>query len=197
MKALGIAFFLMCLNQFCGVFAIINYSSMIFEKTGSNIDPNVNSIILGVVQIIGTYASTIFVDISGRKILLIISSFGMGLGLAVEAVYEYYSTQFDLEAYNFIPIVSLCFVIFIGSVGVISIAFVVIVEVLPSKIRSMGSILTMNISCILAFTVLKLFPVAMEYLGLPVVLILMAGFSVLGGCFVIFFVPETKGIQLE
>ncbi|KAL5281944.1 hypothetical protein ACFFRR_005312 [Megaselia abdita] len=197
MNALGIAFFLMCLNQFCGVFAFINYSSSMFEKTGSKLDPNINSIILGVVQIIGTYASTIFVDISGRKILLIISSFGMAFGLTVEAVYEHYAAIYNLESYNFIPIVSFCFVIFIGSVGVISISYVVIVEVLPSNIRSIGSILTMNVLCILAFTVLKLFPVAMEYFGLSVVLIFTASFSALGGIFIILFVPETKGKQLE
>lgn len=187
----------MSLHQFCGVFAFINYSSSIFEKTGSKLDPNINTIILGAVQIIGSYASTIFVDISGRKILLTISSFGMALGLTVEAVYEYYAAQFDLEAYNFIPIVSFCFVILIGNVGVVSIAFLVIVEVLPSKIRSKGSILTMNFFCVLTFSALKLFPVALEYFGLSVVLMFTAFFSAFGGVFVLFFIPETKGKHLK
>lgn len=187
----------MCLNQFCGAFAFINYSSSIFEKSGSKLDPNLNSIILGAVQIVGTYASTIFVDIAGRRLLLTISSFGMAAGLATEVIYEYLSVQYDLTAYSFIPLASFCFVIFFGSVGVISISFVVTVEVLPAKIRSIGSILTMNVLCILAFTALKLFPVCMDYFGLPIVLSFTAIFSVVGGCFVLLFVPETKGKSLS
>lgn len=67
-KALFIGIVLITLNEFSGVFPMIHYTATIFEESGSNLTPNVSAICVGVLQIIGTYMSTILVDRIGRKV---------------------------------------------------------------------------------------------------------------------------------
>jgi hypothetical protein len=63
---MGIA--LMALNQFCGCFAMLNYTGTIFAESGSNLSPNLSAIIVGVIQIFGAYFSTALVEKAGRKV---------------------------------------------------------------------------------------------------------------------------------
>lgn len=67
-KALTISLFLMALDQFSGLFPMINYASMIFQQSGSSLSPNLSSIIMALLQLVGTYTSTFLVDRAGRKV---------------------------------------------------------------------------------------------------------------------------------
>lgn len=67
-KAMTISLVLGALNQFCGVFAMLNYTSTIFEISGSTMSPNASAIVVSVIQIFGSYLSTALVDRAGRKV---------------------------------------------------------------------------------------------------------------------------------
>lgn len=126
---------LMAINQFSGCFALINYSATIFRDSGSEINPNVSSIILAAVQILGTYVSTILVDRVGRKILLIVSAASTSGGLAIMGLYSYLDKHgWDMQALDWVPVTSLSFVIFIASIGILPLPFVVLAEVLPQNV---------------------------------------------------------------
>lgn len=58
----------MALNQFCGCFAMLIYTATIFQKSGSNLSPNMSAIIVGVIQVIGSYVTTALVERAGRKV---------------------------------------------------------------------------------------------------------------------------------
>lgn len=64
--AIGIC--LMVLNQFCGCFAMLNYTATIFEAAGSTLSPNASAIIVGFIQIVGSYFPTLLADRAGRKV---------------------------------------------------------------------------------------------------------------------------------
>lgn len=68
-KAITIGIVLVILNQFSGFFAMLNYTGFIFKEAGSSLSPNVSAIIVAVIQIIGTYIASLFVDRSGRKVI--------------------------------------------------------------------------------------------------------------------------------
>lgn len=86
---------LVTLNQFCGCFAMINYTATIFKDSGSNLSPNMSAIVVGTIQLIGAYCSTVLVDRAGRKVnqfimidffpLLIISNFWL-LSVLIDCV---------------------------------------------------------------------------------------------------------------
>jgi ABC-type multidrug transport system fused ATPase/permease subunit len=134
-KGLLIGLFLVILNMFSGCFAIITYTATIFKESGSSLEANLSSIIVAVIQILGTYCSTILVDRAGRKILLVVSSCGTSLGLAAMGAFSYLNQQcHDLSSLGWLPILSLSFVVFIASIGILPLTFVVIAEVVPNKV---------------------------------------------------------------
>lgn len=59
---------LMFAHEVCGVFTMTSYASVIFAKSGSTISPGISSIIVGAIQVVGSYISTLFVDRLGRKV---------------------------------------------------------------------------------------------------------------------------------
>lgn len=125
----------MFLNQFCGIFAILTYAVTIFQESGSDLSPGASAIIIAAIQILGTVASFVFVDLAGRKVLLLVSTFGTGVGLSCLGTFSWLKEhQFDLTGFGWIPVVILSITMFIFCVGLCSIPFFVLPEILPAKV---------------------------------------------------------------
>lgn len=106
---------LMALNQFCGCFAMLNFTAVIFKESGSTMSPNVSSIIVAAIQIIGSMFPTFLVDRLGRKLMMVTSAIGTSVGLAALGGYMLLKFQgFNVETFNWIPLVAFSFTIFIG-----------------------------------------------------------------------------------
>ena len=72
---------------------------------------------------------------SFHQILLGVSSGGTGFFLGVMGIYSYLDhTGIDLSHVKFIPIMSLSLVIFVASVGIITLPFIVLAEISPQKV---------------------------------------------------------------
>lgn len=69
-KALFIAIMIIVINECCGSFILVSYTATIFATSGSVLSPNLSAIIVGFIQFIGTYISTIYIDRAGRKVIL-------------------------------------------------------------------------------------------------------------------------------
>uniref|UniRef100_A0A1I8PFZ0 Major facilitator superfamily (MFS) profile domain-containing protein n=1 Tax=Stomoxys calcitrans TaxID=35570 RepID=A0A1I8PFZ0_STOCA len=198
--ALSSGVILISVNIFCGVFALVNYMSSIFTAIKTELDPDINTIIVGVIQVIGTYTATILVDRFGRKILLIVSSSGMGIGLAAFGIYAFFAeeTSADLSAYSrWLPLLLMGIIIFLANVGIISVTFVVLVEILPSKIRSVGSSFCLALLSAFAFVLLLIFPLSMHYFGLSATMWFCATVCAFGLFYISLFLDETKGKSME
>ncbi|XP_055636852.1 facilitated trehalose transporter Tret1-like isoform X3 [Toxorhynchites rutilus septentrionalis] len=155
-RGISVGIFLMFLNQFCGVFAILTYAVSIFSESGSKLDPGTSAIIMGAIQIFGTVASFIFIDLAGRKILLVVSTLGTGLGLTSLGMFAWLvSHGSDLSNFDWIPIVSLSATVFMFCVGLCSIPFFVLPEMLPAKICNAGNAISMIAVSIFSFITVK------------------------------------------
>ncbi|XP_055295168.1 facilitated trehalose transporter Tret1-like [Sitodiplosis mosellana] len=198
-RGLVIGVVLAWLTQLTGTFIFSTYAVLIFKKVGvSRIDPYVASIVMACVQIFGSFCTTQISDHLGRKFLVLSSLFGAAFGLCSFAMYAYLGhVGFDLSSYDWIPVICLCFVIFIASAGIIPLAVVCTVENLPSKIRTLGltiSTFGYNFAC---FTCLKLFPLLMEMIGLHCCMAILGIGCILGALFVFTVMEETMGRSLE
>lgn len=131
----------MALNQFCGCFAMLNFTSTIFEEAGSTLSPNISSIIVGGIQIIGSMVPTLLVDRLGRKMMMGISAFGTSAGLCALGVYMRLKSEgYDLEALNWIPLVAFSFVIFIANLGLMTLPFMIVSEISNPKVITSGDL---------------------------------------------------------
>lgn len=107
------------------------------------------------------------------------------------------SNGHNLDQFHLVPVISLSFVIFISSIGIIPIPYIIIAEVLPQRIRKVGSPICMSSVSFFAFIMLKLFPYLMLYLDLHGCMFLFAGVSTFGVFYTIYVVPETRGKNLD
>ncbi|KAL9895746.1 facilitated trehalose transporter Tret1-like [Glossina fuscipes] len=197
LRAFFTAIMLVSLNQLSGSFAIVNYLSDIFAHTGTDIDPNTCTIIMGVVQIFGTCFSMIVVDRVGRKVLLLASAGGTALSYTSFGIYvKFASSEIKLQ-YNWLPLVIMTFVIFSTSIGLLAQVFTVIVETLPIKVRSAGTSFSMAALSCMVFVALKLFPELMEKYGLDNLMFGCTAICVVGFLYVLIFLKETKGKLLD
>uniref|UniRef100_A0A182SGE0 Major facilitator superfamily (MFS) profile domain-containing protein n=1 Tax=Anopheles maculatus TaxID=74869 RepID=A0A182SGE0_9DIPT len=151
-RGLAMGMFLMMMNQITGSLALITYASTIFTLASPPSSPTAQpavlpaslaSIGLATVQLLGTIVSLALVDRIGRKILLIVSCLGVTVGYCTLAGY----VQFFLPSVSspivsqFLPICSLSFSFLMASIGLLTVPFIVMAEVLPSKV---GSIFAIN-----------------------------------------------------
>lgn len=187
------------MNECSGCFILISYTAAIFAESGSAIPHEWSAILVAFIQLAGTYVSTFLIDRVGRKPLLIFSSFGGGLSLIGLGTYQYLNQlgDWDLESMSWVPVLTFSSLVFIASCGTIPISFVIMTEVMPTKIRGPGTSFCLAYSWMLAFVLLKFFPVISEAIGMHSCVAFFAVASFMGTLFVVFVMPETKGKSFE
>lgn len=130
-NSIAISWFL----QMTGCYTITNYTSIFFGISGSVFGVSISSIIIAVVQIIGGLVSTQMGDTFGRKTTLTISLLGSIVGLCSIAAYLYiHHIGYDVANFMWVPLVSLSFVIFITSAGIMALANICAVENFPLQV---------------------------------------------------------------
>ncbi|XP_037811265.1 facilitated trehalose transporter Tret1-like isoform X2 [Lucilia sericata] len=196
-KSIITAAVLLFVNQFSGIFAFVNYMSNIFADSGSAMDPNTSTIIMGTLQIAGTYAATLLVDTYGRKVLMLWSTGGMAVGLAIFGAYTHYSRIVDLSGYSFVPLVLMGCIVFVGNVGLIALTFVILVEIFPAKIRPIAASVSMTTLSFLVFAMLKIFPLFMDSFGISITMWSCSTVCGLSFIYLLVFLVETKGKSMD
>lgn len=196
--AILISLGLMLFQQLSGINAVIFYATTIFQKSGSSIDENLSSIIIGVVNFVSTFIATVLIDRLGRKILLYISSVSMICMLTILGVYYYFKdTQADVSAYGWLPLACLVIYVLGFSIGFGPIPWLMLGEILPSKVRGTAASLATGFNWTCTFIVTKTFHNIIDAIKMYGAMWLFAVICVIGLLFVIFFVPETRGKTLE
>uniref|UniRef100_A0A182STD7 Major facilitator superfamily (MFS) profile domain-containing protein n=1 Tax=Anopheles maculatus TaxID=74869 RepID=A0A182STD7_9DIPT len=172
-RGLFIGVFVMALNQFSGIFAILTYAGTIFQMSGTGIDPNVALVLVAVINICGNLTSFAIIDRVGRKILLLLSATGVGLALAVLGVHSYLLTiGYDLRGVEWLPVLALAMTLFLAAIGITNVPFFIVPEVMPAKLRSIGSTISATLLCMFAFVCVKLYPILMESIHIHGALVL-------------------------
>lgn len=152
LKGILIGIIITLLNQITGCYIFLTYAVMIFAKIGTSVHPYASTIILGIVQIAGTLLTTQLADRLGRKVLLIISLVGSVVGQLALATFLYLDKLgFDVALFDWVPVASTGFVIFIASVGIVPLMSICAVEMLSPKVSHNDSI-SMHDHCTITFT---------------------------------------------
>ncbi len=178
-------------NQLAGVNAILYYSSDIFRAAGfSRISGNLQSVLIGVMNLLATFVGMALIDKLGRKTLLLIGSVGTGLCLAgVAAVFYTHSHQNMLV---WLLVVYIGF--FAASQG--AVIWVYIAEVFPTKVRSKGQSLGSGAHWVMNAIIAAAFPiVAKRSGGAP--FLFFAVMMIVQFVVVLFVYPETMRATLE
>jgi len=185
--AMLIAFF----NQLSGINAILYFAPRIFELTGLGAKAALlQSIGIGVTNLVFTFVGLWLIDRLGRRTLLYIGSFGYIASLGLVA-WAFFTQHFS--------IVPVCIFAFIAAhaVGQGAVIWVFISEIFPNRHRAEGQTLGSFTHWIFAALLTTFFPRMVTAFAPGYVFSFFAGMMVLQLIWVKTMVPETKGVPLE
>lgn len=189
---------LMFIQQFSGVNAVIFYTSSIFEAAGSDMDKNLSPIIVGIVQFVSTFVSTLVVDRLGRKILLLGSALVMFICTLLLGVFFYLKDDNqDVDSIGWLPLLSLCLFMVAFSLGFGPIPWMIVSELFPPATKGTAGSIASCFNWVLAFLVTKFYSNMSDGMGTGPTFWLFMAVLACGTCFVFFFVKETKGKTIE
>jgi sugar porter (SP) family MFS transporter len=186
------------LQQVTGINTIIYYGPQIFELAG--ISSHSNSIlatfVVAVVNVIGTVVGITLVDRVGRKPLLYVGVGGMTVALfALAYSFNHQATLGSLLGVMAIGCLVLYIACFAFSLG--AIAWILVSEVFPLRVRGRGVAIATLFSGISNFIVSQTFLSLIEKAGTAWTFALFGIMSIVCLLFVRFVVPETAGRDLE
>ena len=185
--AILIAFF----NQLSGVNAILYFSPRIFELTGLGAQAALlQSVGIGVTNLIFTFVGLWLIDRLGRRTLLLIGSVGYIASLGLTA------WVFFTQHYSIVPA---CIFAFIAAhaVGQGAVIWVFIAEIFPNRHRAEGQALGSFTHWVFAALLTTLFPRIVSAFPPGYVFSFFTGMMVMQLIWVATMVPETKGMPLE
>ncbi|KAL5526296.1 hypothetical protein ACEPAF_8019 [Sanghuangporus sanghuang] len=190
----------MFFQQWTGVNAILYYAPTIFQNlglTGTTISLLATGVV-GIVMLLATIPAVIWIDDWGRKPVLVSGAFLMAACHLIIAVltglYEDSWIEHRVAGWAACALVWLFAIGFGYSWGPCS--WILAAEIWPLSVRGKGISIAASSNWMNNFIVGQVTPSMMAHLRFGT-FIFFGTFSLMGGLFVLFFVPETKGLTLE
>ncbi len=189
---LMLAFFIAFFNQLSGINAFLYYAPRIFEEAGlGESTALLSSIGIGITNLIFTLFGVFLIDKLGRRILMYIGSIGYIISLGLV------SAAFFLNWEGMAVPIFLFMFIASHAIGQGAIIWVFISEIFPNHLRASGQSFGTSTHWVLAAIIPSMVPMLFSTIGAGVVFLVFAIMMVFQLLFVIFVMPETKGISLE
>lgn len=194
LRPLLLAVTLMACQQFCGINAIMYYSTKIFVSAGAVHNAAfASSVWVGLINLLFTFVAIAFVDKAGRRPLLLAGTFFQTVALGMVG-WMFYKGQHG-------PGLLLCVILFIAAFAMAMgpICWLFCSEIFPNKIRGRavsGATFTVWASC---YVVAQTFPMLNDSpaIGPAKTFWLYGLVSLFTFFFVLTMLPETKGRTLE
>jgi MFS transporter, SP family, arabinose:H+ symporter len=186
-----LAFLIAFFNQLSGINAILYFAPRIFEMTGLGAKTALlQSVGIGVTNLIFTFVGLWLIDRLGRRTLLLIGSFGYICSLGLTA------WAFFTQHYSIVPPCIFAFVA-AHAIGQGAVIWVFISEIFPNRHRAEGQALGSSTHWIFAALLTTFFPKMVSAFPPGYVFLFFCGMMVLQLFWVKLMVPETKGVPLE
>ncbi|XP_069703051.1 facilitated trehalose transporter Tret1-2 homolog [Periplaneta americana] len=195
-KPLLVLFGLFFFQQFSGVYTTLFYSVELFKDVGSGMDPNMATVLVGVMRLVMSFFNTALLSRFGRRPLCMLSAFGMAICMIVSG----FSTQYIFsggEGLSWVPVV--CVLLYVCScmVGMLTIPWTMTAELFPTEIRGLAHGITISVAHILMFVSIQCYRDLKDILGgAHAIQWFFAAMSLAGALFVYVFLPETHGRKL-
>jgi sugar porter (SP) family MFS transporter len=193
-KIITLAFLISFFNQISGINFILYYAPEILEMAGFATRASLfNSVLIGLTNIIFTFAGLLLIDKLGRRQLLILGSIGYIISLSGVSIAFYFQSSPEW--------IALFIFTFIAShaVGQGTVIWVFISEIFPNRMRAMGQSFGAGVHWVFAALITLIGPLVIAIYNTNPwpIFSFFAAMMVLQLVFSIFKMPETKGKSLE
>jgi sugar porter (SP) family MFS transporter len=184
-------------NQLSGINALLFYAPHIFKMAGAGENAALlQAVAVGGTNLLVTMAALAVIDHFGRRKLMIVGSIGYILSLATTAWAFYrYGSEFTRFG-STVLLASLLVFIASHAFGQGAVIWVFISEIFPNRVRARGQALGSFTHWLMCALISWTFPVIASASG-GHAFAFYAAMMVLQLLWVLFFMPETKGVPLE
>jgi len=189
-------------QQFVGINVIFYYSSVLWQAAGfTESDSLIITVITGAVNVVTTLVAIASIDRFGRKPLLIIGSIGMAVTLGTLAVVFGTATlKGGMPVLHGIakPVALIAANVYVFAFGMSwgPVVWVLLGESFPNRIRAAALSLAAGAQWVANWVITTSFP-PLKDAGLGLAYGIYTTFAVLSLLFVLKFIRETKGVELE
>ncbi|KAF9814440.1 hypothetical protein IEO21_05104 [Rhodonia placenta] len=200
LRRVAIGTLTMFFQQWTGVNAILYYAPSIFTDlglTGNTISLLATGVV-GIVMFLATIPAVIWVDSVGRKPVLVSGALLMAachLTIAV-LIGLYHNSWPEHKAAGW----AACALVWVFAMGFGyswgPCSWIVVAEIWPLSVRGKGLSISASSNWMNNFIVGQVTPTMLKHIGFGT-FVFFGSFSFLGALFILFFVPETKGLTLE
>lgn len=177
-------------NQLSGINALLYYLNDIFAHAGGRLSPDVQAVIIGVVNAVFTVLGMALIDRVGRRTLLLVGSIGMATCLVVAGL----AMGQILPGWMVLPALIGFIAFFAPSTG--AVIWVYISEVFPTSVRGRGSAVGASTHWGLDAVIAATFP-AVAAISVSLPFYFFAAMMLVQFIVVWSYFPETKGVSLE
>ncbi|OCL05260.1 quinate permease [Glonium stellatum] len=199
-KRVSIASLVMFFQQWTGIDSIIYYAPIIFQNLGlsSSTVSLLATGVLGIINVATTIPAIMYIDKVGRKPLMLAGSVGMCIcQVVVGVIVATCSSNWSAHAaagWAAVVFVWIYIINFAYSWGPGS--WILIAEIFPISIRAKGTSIGASANWMNNFIIAFMVPPMLSGINWGTY-IFFSVWCALGGLFILFFVPETKGKTLE
>lgn len=214
------------LGHFSGMTTLQTFAVQIFQTLKAPIDKYYATVLLGIVELIGSLLCVIAIHYTGKRPLTFFSTIGCGICFTIVATYAHlidvkhlmtgqmlktdinmtiisnYShtsqTLFgiSLDSMQWVPTTFLIGSAFLSHMGIRLLPWVLIGEVYPCDLRGVASGLSGGIGYIFGFAANRSFLTMIDTLTLPGTFWFYGAMSLMGTVILYFTLPETEGRTL-
>ena len=185
------------LQQITGINSVLAYATVIFERTGTtsgNDSSFMQTLMLGLVNLVATVVALLLIDRVGRRPLFIFGSAGIALSLLITAYGFHASGDGVSSPWVFTGLLGFvgCFAVSLGP-GL----WVLLSEIFPNRVRALAISCVGLVNSTVCFVVQLVFPWEMKNLGGGYTFLIYAVFALIGLVLLVKMLPETRGRSLE
>jgi sugar porter (SP) family MFS transporter len=196
-KPIFLAITIAAFNQLSGINAVLYYAPRVFEMAGfAQSSAMLSSVVIGFVMLVFTMIAMLIIDHFGRKKLMLYGSIGYIVSLFAIAITFFTNGENFTDLGGYVILISLMVFIAAHGFGQGAVIWVFISEIFPNKVRARGQALGSFTHWFMAAAISWSFPVFAAISG-GFIFTFYAFCMVLQLLWVLYIMPETKGIPLE
>jgi MFS transporter, SP family, sugar:H+ symporter len=190
-------------QQLVGINVVFYYGAVLWKSAGfKENDALLINVITGAVSIVACFVATAVIDKVGRKPLLLIGSIGMSITLAVMGLVFVTANMSNgaLELVGSsgpIALIAANLYVFFFNISWGPVMWVMLGEMFPNQIRGSGLAVSGLAQWLSNFAITMTFPMLLTGIGLGGAYGLYAAGAIISIVFIVKFVRETKGKELE
>ncbi|CAH2231866.1 jg11054 [Pararge aegeria aegeria] len=199
-KAFIITLVIKITQQFDGYLIVLIYAGFVFEKASESISlklsPNKQVMMIGLVQLLGSIIGTCIVEKTGRKLLLVTTSFAIGVGMLLLSAW-FYLTDIGTWLPGWLPVFAMCFCIFADAAGFQPISYIIITDLFTFQLRGTVSSFANICAKLSNFVQMKWFNKVCELISIHWTFLFFACVCFFACFYTLIAFPETRQKSVE